>query len=157
MLRLICLLLLSGSLYGQTLPDSARIRELSTVFRASPNTAADTVQALHRLFANQRTGGGLLAGLGGAALLVTPFITVAADDPTTKKHGSLGALVGGVMLGLAIAVPLVTIGIVQTSNNSKEEEAQIISQYMTTHTLPKKIKRKLLPALFLPINSPTSR
>jgi hypothetical protein len=157
MLRLICLLLLSSSLYGQTLTDSARIRELPPVLGAAPNTAADTVQALHRLFANQRTGGRLLTGLGGVALFATPYITVSADDPTTKKHGSLGALVSGTMLGLAIGVPLVTLGLIQTSDNSKRQEAEIISQYTATHTLPKKIKRKLLPTLFLPLNSTTSR
>jgi hypothetical protein len=109
------------------------------------------------LFANRRVGGGLTIALGGLALFVTPFAAVAADDPSTKTHGSLGAFVGGVQLGLAIATPITAFGIYQMSQNSKEKEEQIIYQYTAMHILPEKIKKKLRPELFLPPNSAAYR
>lgn len=154
MLRLLfLLLLLSGPLCGQTLPDSSRTSGIPPVYAPPQRTAADTVRALHRLFSNRRTGGALLIALGGITLFVTPLAFAAADDPSAKKHGSLGAFVGGAQVGFVLATPIVALGIYKVSRSSKAKEEQIIYYYTEKHVLPQKIKRKLRPELFLPLNS----
>ena len=149
------LLFISGPLCGQTLPDSSRTSELPPLYTPAQRTADDTVKALHRMFTNRRVGGGLLIALGGIAALATPVIYVASAAPSTSTYGSLPDAIGGIRLGFLISAPITALGIHQLSRNFKDKEQETISSYIETHILPQKIKRKLRPELFLPLNSPS--
>ncbi|WP_125932557.1 hypothetical protein [Hymenobacter glacialis] len=154
MLRILCLLLfLSGPLCGQTLSDSTRISQLPPIYTPPARTLADTVAALHRVFANRRAGGVLTTALGGITLFLTPLVVASADDPSNKKHGSLGAFVFGAQLGLAIATPIMAYGIYQLSRGAKAKEEQVIFQYTQVRTLPRKLAKRLRPEHFIPVNS----
>jgi hypothetical protein len=156
MLRFLCLLLLlSGSVYGQTPADSSLIDPMLLAYKPPQRTVADTIQALHLLFVNKRVGGGLVVALGGISLIATPAIYIASAGPTTSTYGYLGDAIGGTMVGLAISIPVNALGIYLLSGNSKNRENEVIHDYTERHILPKKIKRKLKPSLFLPLNFPT--
>ena len=153
MLRILCLLLLlSGPLCGQTIPDSPRINELPPIYTPPPRTAADTVQALHRMFVNRRTGGGLLLALSSIIFLVTPLASVPSSPPTST-YGHLPEFISGVRLGFIIATPVALFGGIHLAKNSKAHEALAISQYQQVHTLPRRLAKKLRPEHFLPLKS----
>jgi hypothetical protein len=153
MLRILCLLLfIAGPVCGQSIADSPRINEVP-LYTSPRHTAADTVEALHLLFRNRRTTGGLLIGLGGIAAVATPLIAVAAAGPPTSTYGHLPETVGGIRLGFLIAAPIAAFGFTQLEENSKKKEEQVVAQYRDAHTLPRKLAKKLRPELFLPVNS----
>ncbi|WP_157780867.1 hypothetical protein [Hymenobacter sedentarius] len=157
MLHFLCLLLLlSGPLCGQTLPDSSRVGGMPPLYTLPQLTAADTVKALHRMFTNRRVGGGLLVVLGGIAVVATPLVYVATAGPSTSTYGNLPDAVSGMQLGFVLAAPITALGIYQLSRNFKDREAEVIINYTEKHILPPKIKRKLSPNLFLPPNSPSN-
>ena len=153
MLRILSLLLvLSGSLYGQIPSDSTLMNPMLLAYTPPQRTVADTAQALHQMFVNRRVGGGLLLGLSGVALLVTPFASVPSSPPTST-YGHLPEFIGGVGLGFVIAAPIALLGGIYLAKNSKEKEERAIFQYKQEHTLPKRLSKKLRPEHFIPPKS----
>ncbi|MFC7670313.1 hypothetical protein ACFQT0_25330 [Hymenobacter humi] len=85
---------------------------------------------------------------------MTPFASIPSSPPTST-YGHLPEFIGGVKLGFVIGAPIVALGIIQLSDNSKQTEEQAISQYMQVHALPRKLAKRLRPEHFLPPNSPS--
>lgn len=87
----------------------------------SQRTTADTVKALHLLFSNKQVLGGLLLGLGGTTLLALPSLFVTSGPPKTS-YGNLDELLGRVRAAFAIGMPILALGSIQLSRNSKQNE-----------------------------------
>ena len=147
-------LLLSGPIYGQTPSDSARVLELPPVYIPRQRTAADTAEALHLMFRNRRTVGGILVALGVITAVTTPITYASLASPSTSTYGNLPQAMDGTKLGFIIASPIIALSLFQLSGSSKEKENQTVYNYTYSHILPKKIARKLRPELFLPRNFP---
>ena len=148
MLRILCLLLLPASLYGQTPSVLSPVSGTLPMNYPSQRTTADTIKALHLLFSNKRVVGGLLLGLGGTTLLALPSLFVSSGPPKTS-YGNLGEFLGGVQVALSFGTPILALGAIQLSRNSKQNEEQAIHLYLEKRALPRRLRRKLRPELFL--------
>ena len=156
MLRFLCFLLLAFPVGAQSAPESALTSPLPSAFQA-PHTRADTVKALHVLFRNRRTAGGVFMALGAIALVATPFVAATAAGPGTSTYGNLPEAIGGVRLGFIVSAPILALGVHHLVRGAKDNEEAVIDTYTDTHLLPRSIKRRLRPALFLPPPSSPDR
>ncbi|MBF9240002.1 hypothetical protein I2I05_21610 [Hymenobacter sp. BT683] len=141
MFRLLGLLLLVAcSARGQvSLPPPAGVS-------APRFAAADTVAALHRLFADQRAKGrALLGGAGLVALLGAGGAHLAAEAADPGQQGY--TFLAGAALGLVVAVPL-ALASSDKSAYTKRLEKQVVAGYEATHVLPLDVRRALRLAHF---------
>lgn len=152
MKRLLCLLLLHGTAYGQTFADSSLMSPMFLAYKTPQRTTADTAQALHLLFRNQRAIGGVSLGLSGLALIAVPVVitasTSASASPNFYRDVANFTSHGG--LAFAVAIPMASFGAIKLLRSSKKREDEVIYAYVHEHILPKKLRRKLKPELFIP-------
>jgi hypothetical protein len=150
------LLLLAGSASAQT-PASAPIladNALAVAPALARLTAADTVRAIHHLFAKRRRVGGVLTAGAVAADFALAGVS-AANENTGHSSGGSGfgipgngpllqfgfggfALIYGIM-----AAPVMGVGIQQLIAYGPRREAKIVGEYETHRKLPAKIRRQL--------------
>lgn len=148
------LLLLTGSAEAQT-PVAATVA--STPPPATTRTAADTVRAIHRLYARHRhIGAAFTAGAIAADLTLAG---VSATQESRDEHHSsggrgYGSIIGNEPLlhfgfgGFAIIYgillsPVAVVGVEQLIAYGPKKEARVLTQYQETHILPKRVARKL--------------
>ncbi len=153
MLRTASLLLLfAGSAAAQT-TDPGPIAG-PAIAAPGPRTAADTVQAIRRLYARHRRIGGIMtAGAVGADVVLAGIS--AANENAGYSHGSggYGGLISGPLLqfgfgGYALfytvlLTPVLVPGIQQLIAYGPRHEAKVIAEYEANHQLPAKVTRKL--------------
>ncbi|WP_187632061.1 hypothetical protein [Hymenobacter lutimineralis] len=108
-------------------------------------THADTVQALHHLFAKHRTGGWIWTTIGG--LFAVRIATVAA---ASSSSGSLSSNTGGTIVGIGLfgGVPA-GIGIGKLARFSKANEEQTVVLYDKAGILPPYVRTRLRKKYFL--------
>jgi hypothetical protein len=115
---------------------------------------ADTVRALHRLFAARRAGGhiwavvalgGSLTSLWGATIGLETKI---AGGPRTYQKSFSGPT-QALVLGGAVAVPVV-LSLSRLVRFSKENERDVIEKYTTTGRLPASVAARLREKHFRP-------
>jgi len=142
------LLLLAGSASAQTAPDLA----LAPVAAAPARyTAADTVRAVHRLFAKRRKLGSILTVGAVGADLALAGVSAAAEDTHKSSGGGYGWSAAGLQFSFGdfaiiygvIAAPVMGVGIQQLIAYGPKREAKVLNQYNATGMLPAKIKRQL--------------
>jgi hypothetical protein len=124
---------------------------------AAARTAADTLQAIHRLYARHRHIGAAFT-LGALAADLTLAGISSAQERRDERHASGGSGYGNFMGsgpllhfgfgGFAViygvvAAPVAGVGIQQLITYGPKREAKVLAQYEETHTLPKRIARKL--------------
>ncbi|MBJ6110680.1 hypothetical protein JAO73_16775 [Hymenobacter sp. BT523] len=151
------LVLLAGSASAQTLAPAAAPADTALNTAAAPagRTAADTVRALHRLFAKRRKVGGILTMGAVAADVVAAGASAAAEGRPTSSGGAYGLGVGSFNLGFGgfafiygvVAAPVMGVGIQQLIAYGPKREAKIVAQYEANRHLPTKIRRQLRPYL----------
>ncbi|MBF9236993.1 hypothetical protein I2I05_06255 [Hymenobacter sp. BT683] len=121
---------------------------------AAPTTAADTVQAIRRLFAKrQRVGNILTIGAVGADLALAGVS--AAYESKGSQSGGGGGIIGGnrplFELGFGgfalvygvVAAPVMGVGIQQLIAYGPRREAKVVAAYEANHRLPSKIQHQL--------------
>jgi hypothetical protein len=154
-------LLLAGSASAQptlTLPVAPGTSQ--TVAAARP-TAADTVQAIHRLFAKRRRVGSRLTVGALGADLVLAGVSAALESTPKSSGGAYGLGIGAFTIGFGgfaiiygvVAAPVVGVGIQQLIAYRPRREARILAAYETDHRLPAKIGRQLRKHLQQPAAS----
>jgi hypothetical protein len=138
---LLLLLIISGQVLGQemrpvTQPDSAVAAQAM-----APN--ADTVAAVHRLFAAKRTrtlhfaiGTVGVAAIGGVLIGTAP-----------SGWDGLGQAVLGATLVALVALPAVVAEAVTAAGYNKKSEWRTVEEFHA-HKLPRYLKRKLKPKYF---------
>jgi len=107
---------------------------------------ADTVRALQRLFKNRRTRGALLLG-GTGALVVASNVALNNESGIPSSDVSSNLIVAS-GIALLYTTPIWVVGTSQLVRFSQKKEKAIIDKFMTKHTLPRKIQRRLKPSLF---------
>jgi len=147
------LILLAGSASAQTLapalvsPDSARaVAVLPAHF-----TAADTIQAIHRIYTKHRRVGSLLTVGALAADLTAAGVSAAAEGAPKSSGGAYGWNPGGISFGFGgyaviygiLAAPVMGVGIQQLIAFGPKREAKVIARYEATGKLPAKISWRL--------------
>ena len=160
MLRsLFFLLVLAGPAAAQapliapTEPTSAPLLPAPPVAR----TAADTIQAIHRLYLRHRRFGTALTFGAIAADFAMAGISAAQEtrDENRSSGGSGYGNFGGnepllhfgfggfaIIYGI-IAAPVAAVGIQQLITYGPRHEAKVLAQYKEMHTLPKRVSKKL--------------
>ena len=150
------LLLLAGSVSAQTVATAPASAQPVQVAPAATRTAADTLQALHHLFAKRRRVGSYLT-IGAVAADMTLAGISAANENNGRTSGGgsgYGNFVGnGPLLqfgfgGFAViygvlAAPVMGVGIQQLIAYGPRREAKIVAAFEATHKLPAKIGRQL--------------
>lgn len=117
-------------------------------------TAADTVRAIHRIYAKHRRVGGFIAGGALAADLALAGISAADENSSRTNGGSgYGSFGSGGLLhfgfgGFAViygifAAPVMAIGIQQLIAYGPKHEAKVIAEYEASRRLPAKISRRI--------------
>jgi hypothetical protein len=141
LLLLLLLLIISGQVLGQkmrpvTQPDSAVAAQAM-----APN--ADTVAAIHRLFAAKRKrtlhfaiGTVGIAAIGGILIGTAP-----------SGWDGLGQAVLGATLVALVALPAVVAEAVTAASYNKKSERRTVEEFHA-HKLPRYLKRKLKPKYF---------
>ncbi|WP_375417856.1 hypothetical protein [uncultured Hymenobacter sp.] len=152
-------LLLTGTAAAQT--PAAAPAVAAPVSAPTPRTAADTVQAIHRLFAKRaRVGGFIVLGAIGADLIAAG-ISAAAEGSSSGSsggggYGCIGCSSGGllrfsfadyVLVYGVLAAPIMGVGIQQLVAYGPRREARIIAAYQAHHQLPAKVRRRLVKYL----------
>ena len=107
--------------------------------------SADTVRALQKLFNNRRTRGGVLLGVTGGAI-VTANVVVSSDLGLVIDAEDGALLATGI--ALLYTAPLWVVGISQRVRFIRRKEQQVIDEFRAAHVLPRKILKRLKPALF---------
>ncbi|WP_460500164.1 hypothetical protein [Hymenobacter agri] len=151
------LLFLAGPAAAQTpLAPSVAATELPATPPAS-RTAADTARAIHRLYARHRhfgaalTAGAIVTDLTLAGISATEESRDEQKSPGGSGYGNFvgnGPLLhfgfGGFALIYGILVaPVAVVGVEQLIAYGPKHEAKVLNQYHDTHTLPKRVARKL--------------
>ena len=147
-LLLICL---AGTASAQALPGSATPPAATPATLASP-TAADTVQAIHQLFARHRRVGNILVLGAVAADLGAAGISAASEGPTRSSGGggygwspgSFHVGFGGfaAIYGIMLA-PVIGVGVEQLIAYGPKHEARVLADYGQNHRLSAKYNRKI--------------
>ena len=149
------LLLATGTVSAQAIAPAPAL-PLTVSAAPAPRTAADTVQAIHKLFAKRRrVGGWLTAGAVGTHLALAG-ISAANENKGASNSGSSGFGIPGntgplIQFGFGgfaliygvVAAPVVGVGIQQLIAYGPRREAKILAAYETTHRLPAKIQHQL--------------
>lgn len=147
------LLLLLAFLFASGLPVAAQAPPLLAQHALAPAPAADTVAAIHRLFAARRKTCTYVVG-GTFALMVGTGVVTGLDQPAPQTSGgfSFGGpvwddqsimLLGiGVVGAAVVGLELLTIG-----GWGQREEARMVAAF-DEHRLPRHIKRRLKPSYF---------
>jgi hypothetical protein len=150
MLRIIlCLLAVAGPVSAQ--PTAA------VSIPASRFVAADTVRAIHRLFARHRRTGGIVAASAVGAAVGAAGVLAATEDTNTSSGtsggGGYGSLSGPALgpfgfggflfINTSIILPLIGYGLEQNIAYGTPREARLVATYEATHRLPANIRRKL--------------
>ena len=147
------LLMLAGSVSAQT-PATAPATGTTPPAAAlapAPYTTADTVRAIHRLFAKRRKVGNLLTLGAVGADLAAAGISAASEGAPKSSGGAYGWSAGGIhfgfggfaaIYGIAVA-PVMGVGIQQLIAYGPRREAKILARYNATGELPAKIKRQV--------------
>ncbi len=132
---LLCFLLIAGSASAQAFPSLSDSTQTAAVEKKA--TSIDTIQALHRLYEQRRTGGFVLTALGGGY-----FLYASAIAPFALAFGGASLL--------PVAAAAVIIGASTTAINirklvrfSKSRETKMIRYYEQEKRLPPDIKQKL--------------
>lgn len=152
----IFLLSLAGPVSAQNAISTAPVA-VDTHSAAAPvqHTAADTVQAIHRIYVKHRRVGSILT----VGALVTDFalagISAANENKGASSGGSGFGIPGNsgpllnfgfggfaVIYGI-VAAPVMGIGIQQLIAFGPRHEARVIARYQATHQLPTKISCRL--------------
>lgn len=161
MLRpLFFLLLLAGPAAAQAplaSPDAAAIA-LPPTTPPTVRSAADTAQAIHRLYARHRHIGAAFT-LGALAADLTLAGISSAQEARDERHasgggggygnfGSSGPLLhfgfgGFAVIYAVVAAPVAAVGVEQLIAYGPKREAKVLAQYKELHTLPKHITRRL--------------
>lgn len=121
--------------------DSGRATHAPTQF-----SQADTVRALQQLFRSRRTRGTLL--LGGTGALVVAGNVALSNESGIPASDALSNLVVASGIVLLYSAPIWVAGTSQLVRFSKEKEKVIMAEFVTSHTLPRKIRHRLKPRLF---------
>jgi hypothetical protein len=143
-------LLLLLLMLGATLPSYAQIE--APVKSARPRVAfraadADTIRAIHNLFASRR-GRAAAVGLGGTAILVGSA-AVYGDAQVRQGHDFFSAGDYAMMGGVLAVLPLTWGGLTALEFNARTE-AQTIQRYQAGEPLPRFIRRRLKSRYFRP-------
>ncbi len=109
----------------------------TSVGRPGVAPASDTLQAVHQLFSQRRTGGWIWTGVG-AAFAARILIAGAGSG------NAGGTVVGTAVLGGGPAA----IGIGKLSRFSEAKEAQVTADYQKTKRLPPYVQRRLKQKYF---------
>ncbi|UOQ97362.1 hypothetical protein MUN81_19260 [Hymenobacter sp. 5317J-9] len=155
------LALFAASASAQTLPSTSTAADSALTVAPAPagRTAADTVRALHRLFAKRRKVGNVLTIGAVAADLTAAGVSAAAEERSqrTASTGSSGygwgpgpftiGFGGYAVIYGVIAAPVMGVGIQQLIAYGPKREAKIVAQYEANRQLPAKIRRQLRPYL----------
>lgn len=151
------LLLLAGPVSAQTATVATpALVQPAQLAPAAAHTAADTVQALRRLFARHRRVGTILTMGAIAADLTLAGISAANENKGQTSGGGsgYGNFVGNRPLlefgfgGFAViygvvAAPVMGVGIQQLIAYGPKRKARIVAAFETTHKLPAKTRRQL--------------
>ena len=105
-------------------------------------SSADTVQALHRLYSQRRTGGLILTVIGGVY-----FLYVAAIAPIALAFGGASQLPAVATAGI-IGAGTTGLNIRKLTRFNKFREAKLVADYERGQKLPPEIRRKLKPKHF---------
>ncbi|HEX8328662.1 MAG TPA: hypothetical protein VF629_14055 [Hymenobacter sp.] len=155
--------LLAGSASAQTLASITPLPESVAATAPAPpaptqaapaaiRTAADTVQAIHRLFARRRKAGSIfIVGAVGADLALAGVSSAAESKPQSTGSGGYGWKPGTIHFGFGgfaviygvLAAPVMGVGIQQLIAYGPKREAKVVAAYETAGKLPAKIKRQL--------------
>jgi len=150
-------LLLAGPVSAQdSAPATAPPALAPPVLTPVAKTAADTVRAIHRLYAKRRRVGGILTvGAIGADIALAAVSAANENQGTSSSGGSGYGYFSGsrplFQLGFGgfaaiygiVAAPVIGVGIQQLIAYGPRREAKTVAAYETTHRLPRKIQRQL--------------
>jgi hypothetical protein len=139
-LLLLLLLTISGQVLGQgmrlaTQPDSAVAAKAM-----APN--ADTVAAIHRLFAAKRTRT-LRFAIGTVSVAAIGGVLIGA---ASSGWDGLGQVALGATL-ITLVLPVVVVEAVTAADYNKKSERRTVEEFHA-HKLPRYLKRKLKPKYF---------
>jgi hypothetical protein len=135
-------LLVARSASAQSITTARADSAQTTVTVAIQATSVDTVQALHRLYDQRRTGGFVLTALGGGYFLYT-----CALAPFALAFGGAG-LIPVVVTAVVIGGTTTVINIRKSVRFSKSREAKMVASYERNNKLPSAIRSKLKPKHF---------
>jgi hypothetical protein len=161
MLRpLFFLLLLAGPAAAQA-PLASRDTAATALPASTPltvRTATDTVQAIHRLYVRHRHIGAAFT-LGALAADLTLAGISSAQEARDERHASGGGggygnfggngpllhfgFGGFAVIYAVLAAPVAAVGVQQLIAYGPKHEAKVLAQFKDTHTLPKRVARKL--------------
>lgn len=145
------LLLATGSVSAQAISTAPAAPLTAAVAAPAPRTSADTVRAIHKLFAKHRRVGGLLTVGAVGTHLALAGISAANEAAPASSGGAYGWGIGSFRIGFGgfaliygvVAAPIVGVGIQQLIAYSPRREAKVLAAYETNQQLPAKIKRQL--------------
>jgi hypothetical protein len=107
-------------------------------------TTADTVRALHYLFAQKRRVGGWLVGGSAAGTAVASFAAGA-----TYQGGFLEPDAGFVaIVGILATSPAWVSGLIKLDRFSRQRERAVLATYERTQQLPPYVRRRLVYEFF---------
>ena len=135
------LLLFTNTALAQSLPSSAPVMRTNAV--ATRLTVADTVQAIHKLFHQRRTGGRWGLGLAVGTLL-TPYIIGTATE-TDKRWVKSGAYLN---VGFIVSLPLWVLAGGKSARYSARRQAELVESCKAGQPLPRKIRNRLARRYF---------
>ncbi len=130
--------LASCAVFAQVSPPVLRANSLATATPAQP--AADTVAAIHKLFAKRRRQ----QTLGALGIVVGTAVAVTAVGST--RSASNTAYLSAVGIGF-LAIPVLVVELLHFDRYNRKRERQAVSAF-GTHHLPKWLRRELKPKFF---------
>jgi hypothetical protein len=145
------LLLLAGPVSAQSVTTNLASTDAIQAPGPARFTAADTVKAIHRIYAKHRRIGNVMTIGAIGADLALAGVSAAAEGAPNHSNGGYGWGGGGIHFGFGgfaviygvIAAPVVGVGIQQLIAFGPKREAKIIARYEATGQLPAKISCRL--------------
>jgi hypothetical protein len=140
LLLLLLLLTISGQVIGQEMRPATQPDPAITVQAIAPN--ADTVAAIHRLFAAKRTRT-LRFAIGTVSVAAISGVLI--GTASSGWDGLDQVLLGATLITLGL--PVVVVEAVMAADYNKKSERRTVEEFQA-HKLPRYMKRKLKPKYF---------
>ncbi|MBO2011924.1 hypothetical protein [Hymenobacter negativus] len=145
------LLLLAGPVSAQSVSPTSVSADSVRAAAPARFTSADTVRAIHRIYAKHRRIGNIMTIGAIGADLALAGISAAAEGAPKHSNGGYGWGGGGIHFGFegfaviygVIAAPIMGVGIQQLIAFGPKHEAKMIARYEATGQLPNKIRCRL--------------
>jgi hypothetical protein len=140
LLLLLLLLMISGQVIGQEMRPATQPDSTVAAQAMAPN--ADTVAAIHRLFAAKRTRT-LRFAIGTLGFAAISGVLIGTASP---GWDGLGQVALGATL-ITLGLPAVVVEAVTAAGYNKKSERRTVGEFQA-HKLPRYMKRKLKPKYF---------